>query len=397
MMKKFGILGFGALVLAVLLAAPASVMAIGFQVPGTNTTLDVGGYVKLDIIYNDVSAGDDNQANIEYSPSEVPLENSTTGEEDEIIFNGRESRVWLKSTTPTDMGPLKTHLEMDFDTTDGNQVVSNSRHMRLRHAYGTLNNWLFGQTWSLFMHLDSLPEVNDFGGPTGAMFVRQAQLRYTLALNDTNTLAFGLENPETYLYNAQAAAVQVYDDDMIPDVIVRWTMTPTWGNLSAAVMVRNLVVDNRDAGGTVDDSATAVAGQFGGVLKIGTKDSLMGAVTYGQGLGRYSSLASHPDATIDAAGNIDALDQLAGFIGYQHYWVGTWRSSFVVGYSKADDPTELQTTSLTESTLSVHANLMFSPVENSRLGIEYIRGHRETYDNQEGDLNRIQFSAMFVF
>jgi hypothetical protein len=390
MMKKFGIFGFGALMLAVLLAAPASVMAIGFQVPGTNTTLDVGGYVKLDIIYNDVSAGDDSQANIEYSPSEVPLENTTTGEEDEIVFNGRESRMWLKSTTPTDMGPLKTHLEMDFDTTSGNQVVSNSRGMRLRHAYGTLNNWLFGQTWSLFMHLDSLPEINDFGGPTGSMFVRQAQLRYTMALNDTNSLAFSLENPETYFYDG---GFNVADDDNMPDVIVRWSMNPTWGNLSAAVMVRNLVVDN----GAVDDSATAVAGQVGGVLKIGAKDSLMGAVQYGQGIGRYSSLASHPDATVDASGNLDALDQVAGFIGYQHYWVGTWRSSFIVGYSKADDPAEINTTDATEKTLSFHANLMYSPVEHSRLGIEFIRGTRDTYDGQEGELNRVQFSAMFDF
>lgn len=34
--------------------------AVSFQVPGTNTTLDVGGYAKLDIIYNSISAGDNN-------------------------------------------------------------------------------------------------------------------------------------------------------------------------------------------------------------------------------------------------------------------------------------------------------------------------------------------------
>ena len=33
-----------------LMMAPAAALAIGFQVPGTNTTLDVGGYAKLDIV-----------------------------------------------------------------------------------------------------------------------------------------------------------------------------------------------------------------------------------------------------------------------------------------------------------------------------------------------------------
>lgn len=389
MMRRIGLVFFGALLCLGLLFAPASVMAIEFQVPGTNTTLNVGGYVKLDIIYNDVSAGDDSQANIEYSPSEVPLDNTTTGEEDEVVFNARESRLWVKTSTPTDLGPMKTHLEFDFDTTDGNQVVSNSRHGRIRHAYGTLKGWLFGTTWSLFMHLDSLPEINDFGGPTGSMFVRQPQIRYTLALNDNSNLAFSLENPESYTDQG------VFDDGAVPDIIVRYSFNPTWGNLSAAVMARSITVES----GAVDDSTYALAGQIGGVVRFTSSDSIRFAITGGDGIGRYSSLASHFDAVITTGNDVDALQQIAGFVGYEHIWGGAmnWRSNLIVGASQADDPVELAGTSNTEKTLSVHANLFFDPVPNSRLGIEYIRGEREVYDGREGTLNRVQFSAMFVF
>ncbi len=392
MKRRFGWLTAGVLFCLAALFVPASVMAVEFQVPGTNTTLNVGGYVKLDVIYNDVSAGDDSQANIEYSPSEVPLDNTTAGEEDEIIFNARESRLWVKTSTPTDMGPMKTHLEFDFDTTDGNQVVSNSRHGRIRHAYGTLKGWLFGTTWSLFMHLDSLPELNDFGGPTGAMFVRQPQLRYTLALNDISSLAIGIENPETYTDSG------VFDDGVFPDVIVRYSMNPSWGNLSAAIMTRDLVVDDPTGTGT-DDSTIAFAGQIGAVVKFTPADSIRFQVSGGEGIGRYSSLATHVDAVITAGGDVDALQQIAGFLGYEHIWGGAmnWRSNLIVGASQADDPPELATTTATEKTFSVHANLFFDPVPNSRLGIEYIRGERETYNGLEGELNRVQFSAMFVF
>ena len=390
MKKRIGFLGIGALMAALLLAAPTAALAIGFQVPGSDTTIDIGGYVKLDVIYNDVSVADDSQANIEYVPSGVPLDGDEEGT-DEIVFNARESRLWVKTTTPTKLGPLKTHFEGDFDTTEGNQVVSNSRGFRLRHAYGTLKGFLVGQTWSTFMHLYSLPEINDFGGPTGSMFVRQAMLRYTWNMNDTTSMDFALENPETYY--AEGGALLTADDDDMPDIIARFTMTPSWGNISAAVMARKLVVETA----TADDSALAVSGQVGAMVKLFAQDSIMGAIQYGQGLGRYSSLATHPDAVVDAGGNIDSLDQLAGFVAYQHYWVGTWRSTLVVGYSKADDPIELQGTDITEETFSVHANLMFNPVPNTRLGIEYLRGEREVYDGRDGELNRIQFSAMVSF
>jgi hypothetical protein len=385
MMKRLGVLFlFGVFVCM----APTAAMAVEFQVPGTNTNLNVGGYVKLDVIYNDVSAGDDSSANYAYEPGSVPV-GSTDGEENELIMNARESRLWVKTSTPTELGPIKSHLEFDFDTSESSQLVSNSRHGRIRHAYGTLDNWLFGTTWSLFMHLDSLPEINDFGGPTGSIFNRQPQIRYTMPLNDTSAIAFGVENPETY---SDQGAV---DDGLLPDIIVRYNMNPTWGNLSGAAMIRQLVVDNA----TVDDSTFTFSGQVGAVLKLGPSDSIKGALSFGDGLGRYSSLASHFDAVITAANDVDAVQQLAGFGGYEHIWGGVqnWRSNLVLGYSKADDPPILQGTAMTEETMSLHANLFMDPVPGARLGIEYIYGTRETYAGDDGDLNRLQFSAMYVF
>lgn len=394
--KKIVVLFFLVVVSTALLSAPTALLAIDFQVPGTNTQLNVGGYVKLDIIYNDVSAGDNSQANIEYTPSGIPLDGTTSGEEDHLVFNGRESRIWVKTSTPTDYGPIKSHLEFDFDTNDGNQVVSNSHHGRIRHAYFTLNNWLMGRTWSLFMHLDSLPEINDFGGPTGSMFVRQAQLRYTIPLDNISTLAIGIENPETIATTA-TPTVTATDDGLFPDVIVRYNRNPPWGNLSAAVMLRQLVVDEGGAG--VDDSTFTFSGQVGAVVKLGPNDSVRGALQAGDGLGRYSSLATHVDAVITAGGDVNALQQIAGFVGYEHIWGGAnnWRSNLVVGYSKADDPSEINASELTEQTLSVHANVFMDWVPGARLGIEYIRGEREVYDGRDGTLNRIQFSARYLF
>ena len=46
---------------------------------------------------------------------------------------------------------------------------------------------------------------------------------------------------------------------------------------------------------------------------------------------------------------------------------------------------------------SIHANLIWTPVANSDLGVEYIHATRKTEDGQSGHLNRIQASAKYAF
>lgn len=396
MMMRIGLIGFGAILCAALIAAPA--MAVEFQVPGTNTALNIGGYVKLDIVYSDVSDGDDSQSNYQYAPGDVPLDGSGDEYSDELVMNARESRLWVKTSTPTKYGPLKTHLEGDFDTAESSQLVSNSRGFRIRHAYGTLNNWLFGTTWSLFMHLDSLPEINDFGGPAGAIFARQPQLRYTMKMSDNMNLAISIENPEVIATDNGGGTTTVVDDGVIPDVIARWSMNPSWGNLSAAAMLRNLVVEEVVAGDAVDDNDLGYGAQAGAVVKFTANDTLMTQLSIGT-LGRYAGLVTHVDAVVSAGNQVEGLDQIAGFVGYERKWGGPWncRSNVILGFSKADDPSELAGTDSTERTLSLHLNSFVNPTPTMRIGVEFIRGEREVYDGRDGELNRVQFSARVVF
>ncbi len=57
----------------------------------------------------------------------------------------------------------------------GDERVSNSYAPRVRHAFFTYNNWLFGQTWMTFFNVGALPENLDFVGPAeSTVFGRQA-------------------------------------------------------------------------------------------------------------------------------------------------------------------------------------------------------------------------------
>ena len=120
----------------------------------------------------------------------------------QVKFGARETRLFVKTNTPTSLGDLDTHVEFDFYGSDGNESVSNSSGPRLRHAYATLGHFLGGQTWTNFMNPAALPETVDFGGPTGQIFDRQAQVRRTQPIAATSSMSdarwsIGLENPET--------------------------------------------------------------------------------------------------------------------------------------------------------------------------------------------------------
>lgn len=363
----------------------ASRSADGYwRIPGTNTGVSVGGYVKLDAIYNDVTTGDNSAANRQLTPSAIPIEGTEEGE-DHFAFYGSESRIWIKSSTDTDLGPITSHFEFDFDTHTGNQVVSNSNFARIRHAYVNWNNWLLGRTWSTAMILQALPETNDFGGPIGQLFVRQAQIRKTFPLSANSNLQVALENPETF------TDAGPFDDDELPDLFVRGNWKNASLNLSALVGVRQLQVSNVG----LDDDETAFWGSFGGRLNIGSKDNLRGAITFGEGVGRYSTLAFVPDAQV-IGGELEALEQVAANISFQHWWNATMRSNLVLGFIDVDNEAGAAGDPNKEAT-SIHVNFMYNPVKNLRLGIEYLYAERELESGLDGELNRVQFSSQYTF
>jgi hypothetical protein len=361
-----------------------------WRIPGTNTGITVGGYAKLDVIYNDVTTGDNSAANRQLSLNSIPIEGTEEGT-DHIALYGSESRLWFKSKTDTDLGPLSSHIEMDFDTHTGNQVVSNSNFARIRHAYINWNNWLLGRTWSTAMILQALPETNDFGGPGGQLFVRQGQVRKTWPLNGGANIQLAFENPETFVWTSTGGRAAI-DDDRIPDIFLRGNWKNEAFNLSGLLAFRQL----REEQGVTNDSENVYWASLGGRWNVGVgKDNLRGALSFGDGIGRYSSLAFVPDAQV-INGKLEPLAQFGGNISYQHWWNETMRSSLVFGYIDVDNNAGAAGDPNTKA-YSIHANFMHEPVQNLRLGIEYIFGKRELESGLDGELNRLQFSSRYVF
>jgi hypothetical protein len=385
-------------------AAPDNVVTGGvtkgsFKLPGSNTSVTVGGYVKLDAVFSSQSAGVDTKGDLFLDPTAIAV-GPTAGnnERNQVKFGARESRLFVKTNTPTSMGDLNTHVEFDFYGADGNESVSNSHGFRLRHAYGTLGNLLAGQTWTNFMNPASLPDTLDFGGPVGQIFDRQAQVRWTQPFGGSGSTtsgqwSVGLENPETVVQIPGGASFRA-DDDRFPDITGQVAFNTSIGKISVHGIVRQIRIDSAAAPAAVSDKWGGAVSVAGVIPTVG-RDDFRFTASAGNAIGRYSD-GFFPDGVVGSDGQIRLPKQWGWFAAYRHYWFDQLRSSLVLSTASENNPAGAPANT-NKSTASAHFNLIWSPVANSDLGVEYIYADRKTGDGLKGHLNRLQASAKYAF
>lgn len=384
-----------AMTLASLIAAsPMARADQSFKAPGSDTTLTIRGYVKLDAIWSDVSAGVDSVGDQQLVPSLIPV-GPTAGEHktDQVTFHARQTRLALGTSTPTSYGDLTTYIEGDFFGADGNESSTNSNGLRVRHAYGTLGKLLAGQTWTNFFDEQTYIETLDFGGPVGEIFVRQAQVRWTekFAHGDWSVSA---ENPESLIAVPGNAALFRSDSDHSPDFTARVRRTVGGATYSAGALVRNVHVDSAALGANSGKWGGGLA--FTGIVPTGRRDDLRFNVNVGNAIGRYQVGAFFPDGYLAADRALHLAHQSSGYIAFRHFWTAALRST--VEYSASNSTPPAGTAAgINQSDRSQHANLIWSPLPAVNLGVEYIHAQRTVVGGDRGSLNRLQFSAQYSF
>ena len=356
------------------------------------TEIKVGGYVKMDGLLSDYSEAPTRGVGEDLFIPET-IETSGESRDPRLNFHARESRFWLRTFTPTERGDITTHFEIDFLLgQQGNERVSNSFSPRVRHASISWDGWTVGQTWTNFLNTSTLPEYLDFVGPVGVTFGRQAQIRYTVPTGNGDW-AFSLENPETTLTPFGGGSRIDADDSTFPDLVVRRDWRGDWGNLSIAALIRELKIDEAEFDDAEIGGAIGLAGKF----MIGDSDDLRWQVNYGNALGRYMGLNGFNVGALDANNKIDLTTQYGVLAAYRHVWNEKLYSSFGASFSAADNDTSISGFAVPESYQSAHADIVWLPTRRMSLGTEFIWGRRKDESGDDGTLNRLQFSAKFLY
>jgi hypothetical protein len=392
-------------------AAPAQAVTGGdhpgsFKLPSSNTSMKIGGYTKGDLYYDVNQDLGDTFNTVFLMPDGTPTKDPS------FRAHARQTRVNLTTWTPTDVGQVKTFIEGDFFGDGGNELLSNSTALRLRHAFGQLSteNWdfLIGQTWTNFMGLKTIPDTIDFHGPTGFPFVRQGQARATYKGVENVKVSVSLENSEFTGHNYASTILGSettgvgFGVDSLPDATAAVEYNKDGYHVKVSAVGRKLKVDT--AGGAPKNDSEFAYGLFGGVVipTIG-KDKAIATVAYGDGIGRYLIDGIFQDGFVDATGDLETIEQLAFTAAYHRQWDPEWSSNAVFGRTEFLDtnlmaPTAAFGVGNYETLTTVHVNTWWAPATNFRFGLEYMYGMKEFkasgFDNHA---SRIGFAGQFFF
>lgn len=358
--------------------------ALPFAAQAVETEFSYGGFIKADAMISQYN-GKDVKSPSYYVPSATGME--TAGSDiSRFDTSVKASRFNFKTVTTLDNGEKVTaFVEMDFLGGGGNQVTTNASNPRIRHAYFNYNNLTVGQTWSTFMNVGALPESVDLIGPSdGAVFIRQAQVRY-----DMGDFQIALENPETTVGTSGSNAAQ--NSALLPDVIARYNLKTGDHSFSVAAMLRDLRTDK--SSGT-DENTLGFGVNASGVIQLGD-DNLKFSASYGQ-IGRYVGVSAAADA-IMVNNDLEATDVLAAYVSYQHFWSKQLRSTLTYSMLDASYDDDLVAAGLNEKSQSARVNLLYSPVTSMTYGVELSNAKLEKVGGSDGSFNRVHFTAKYAF
>lgn len=375
-----------------------------------STSLTIGGYIKFDTLYSRFSDGEVAQGTGRdfYVPSSIPVSTGSGQAYQRLDAHAKETRLIVKTDTNLDGHKLGTHIEADFISGQiaqtisgsGNEGVTNAYNPSLRRAFITFDNWLFGQEWTNFINLTALPETLDFVAfpSDGTVFGRQPQVRYS-----SGGLSLALENGETTVQNLSGTTAGNTDDNVLPDLTLRYAVKLGPADINLAGVARQLKIDNpavttAPTAPLRNDTAFGGGASLSGKITFGPGDDLRFMLNGGKGIGRYLALGTVADAAMnDVSHDLKPVKVYNGYMAYRHVWAGTWRSTFTISGFKADNETALVGTGVTRKLYSASANLLYSPVKPLTLGLEYRHAKREVDSSAEGKLDRVQFSAKYLF
>lgn len=374
--------------------------------PGDHN-LELYGFVQLDAIQDFKRVNPDWDATLR--PSRIPTQDGQFGGNGQSVFSIRQSRLGAKATGTVAGKPYEVKFEFDLY---GTGVDAGQTTFRPRHIYAKWGPFLAGQTNTLFMDGDIFPNVLDYWGPTGMVFVRTPQLRWTFLNGGGWEAAVALEHPSD---DIDPGRIRVFDEDIaaniqgdeqLPDLTAAVRYGGDWGHVRLAGILRKIGFETRGTTGNEPDGHETGWGlNATTAIKLGLATPRLGIV-YGRGIATYMNDGGMDLApsvsTIIAPGTIILVPEaeavkLLGISAYVDFqWAKQWSSAVGYSFTKVDN-TNFQDPDAFHKGEYASANLLYTPVENVLAGVEFLWGRRTDNNGDDGTDLRMQASFKWSF
>jgi hypothetical protein len=336
--------------------------------------------------------------------TKLPTYENEFGRDGSTFASVRQSRLGVKTSTPTGLGELKTQFEFELF---GTGVDEGQTTFRLRHAYGELGAFGAGQYWSPFMDIDVFPNSLEYWGPTGMVFFRNVQARWMPIKGDTR-LTLAVERPgasgDAGVYADRIELQNIKARFPMPDFSGEFRLGRPWGYVEVAGVLRYIKWDDMlDDQFDLEGETTGWGVNLSSNLKAGAATTLRLQVVVGEGIQNYMN-----DAPVDVGIENNFTNPrtpilgkplpIVGIVAFvDHNWNDKWSSAF--GYSRTDiDNTNGQASDAYKAGQYALGNLLYSPVKNVMVGAEVQWGRRESFlDEFAADCVKVQFSFKYNF
>ena len=324
-----------ACVLAV--AVPA---AFAQSTPEEKAKISLYGFAMLDMGY-DFNQNDPDWYDV-MRPTKLPARNDEFGKDGNFYSGVRQSRLGVKTWTPTKIGELYTIFEFELFGTgdDAGQTT-----FRLRQAYGQLGHFGAGQTWSPFMDPDVFPNSIEYWGPNGMVFFRNVQMRWMPLMGD-HAVTVALERPgasaDAGIYADRVELAGVQGRFPFPDVSGNYRWTGGWGHLQVAGILREIKWDDLNAF-TAGHAYDLSGSTLGWGVNVSTnvkfnKNTLRASLVYGEGIENYMNDAPVDIGVQSVSGSPLPTGKALPVFGLVAFYDCTWSEKYTstIGYSRVD-------------------------------------------------------------
>ena len=184
-----------------------------------------------------------------------------------------------------------------------------------------------------------------------------------------------------------------------PDGALKFRYEWERGHLQVSSVFRELAVLLPNGG--PQESSFGWGVNVSGAMRVYGRDNIVYQLAYGHGISRYAGdtggmgLDAAPRTETDLS--LRALPLFGPYIGYQHWWTRSVRSSATFGLVQLQNTEFQPDTTYHKSTYS-SANIIWNPFGSSlNMGAEFLYGWQVEQSGLKGNAPRIQFSAKYTF
>jgi hypothetical protein len=353
-------------------------------IPNTVFMVKFNPKPRLDLTMDSQNSGDD----FRFVPAFLPLKGQAAhGGGEQFNMNANGSQLRLDIRAPVMAGNFRVYYQNDFFGSD-----TRNMQYRLQHFYAQYYGIVGGFTYGVFEDPDSWPDTVDYEGPNSVIFARRPLLHYTLELADDWNFTMGIEDPDIYLDTSSQPNAQLSTRAPDGGFNLRWEPGEL-GHMQFSTILRSIGANSTTNG---DQDVFGWGVNLSAVFNVTERDTLLGLVVYGQGVGGMGNDTSfvNSDAAFSTNGDLVALDYVSALGAVTHAWTSRWRSTATFGYVNLQNAGG-QPNSAYDFTYYASGNLVYQLYKRLSIGAEVLYGLKEVKSGNTGDDVRFQLGVVY--